>query len=271
MDWFMAGITKGVFDVKNPYNKKIFQVPALPEHVHTIVFWSKDFTRFLEGGYGEKLRALGYNLFFNFTLNSRSPLIEPCIATTEARLKQAIELCRRFGARAVQWRFDPICFYRTKAGGAENNLHEFKSIARAMAGLGVSRCVTSFVDLYAKLGRRPLPGPGFGWIDPPVEKKIRVLMHMQKVLADLGISLYLCCEQEILDAMPEDAGILPGACIPGHYLAEIFGGSLSLQKDRGQRRQKGCGCIVSRDIGGYADQPCFHNCLYCYANPSPGK
>jgi hypothetical protein len=271
MDWFMAGIARGSFDVKNPYNRLFYRVPASVEDVHTIVFWSKNFSSFLQGNYGDKLLTMGYNLFFNFTLNSANHLIEPCIPSTGERLEQVEKLCSRFGPRTVQWRFDPICFYQTGTGKDENNLGEFEAIARFLAQRGVSRCVTSFMDFYAKIGRRPLPVPDFKWVEPPLEKKIEVISHMGKVLKDLGINFYLCCEKQVYDSLCPDVGVLPGQCIPNRYLVEIFGGRLSFQKDAGQRRQKGCGCMASKDIGGYDDQPCFHNCLYCYANPSYRK
>ena len=41
------------------------------------------------------------------------------------------------------------------------------------------------------------------------------------------------------------------------------------RRDTGQRVQKGCGCKVSVDIGVYHQHPCYHNCLFCYANPTP--
>jgi hypothetical protein len=49
---------------------------------------------------------------------------------------------------------------------------------------------------------------------------------------------------------------------------DIYGGHLSLRKDTGQRVKAGCGCKVSADIGSYRQQPCYHNCLFCYANPT---
>ncbi|MCF8028117.1 MAG: DUF1848 domain-containing protein [Desulfobacteraceae bacterium] len=270
MDWFMEGIARQSFAVKNPYNQVVYPVSAGPADVHTIVFWSKDFSLFLDKGCGPRLCKTGYHLFFNFTLNSGSPLLEPGIVPVADRLEQARELCRRFGAQTVVWRFDPVCFFRTAANGAQSNLGDFETIARAMAGFGVRRCVTSFVDLYAKVRRRKPPADGFAWIDPPLEKKVRVVVRMQRLLESLGMSLYLCCEQQILEALPSGTRVFPGACIPNAYLVELFGGRLSFQKDAGQRRKKGCGCMTSRDIGGYADQPCFHNCLYCYANPGTG-
>lgn len=264
----MAGMDRGSFTVKNPFSGRPYTVDARPENVHTIVFWSKDFGRFLEGDYGPALQRRGCHLFFNFTVNSESMVLEPNIAPLDQRLEQARDLCRHFGPETVQWRFDPICFYR-HGSGIENNLHGFETIASRLAEMGVRRCVTSFVDIYAKVARRVAPVDGFEWIDPPVEKKIRVLTWMQRVLARLGMKLYTCCEKDVMAAMPPDSGIMPAACIPNDYLAALFGGRVSFQKDSGQRGQKGCGCMASRDIGGYADQPCFHDCLYCYARPEP--
>ena len=71
MDWFMAGIERGFFLVENPFNRHVSRVPARPADVDTIVFWSKNFGRFLERDYGMRLEERGYHLFFNFTINSR--------------------------------------------------------------------------------------------------------------------------------------------------------------------------------------------------------
>ncbi|MCF8095679.1 MAG: DUF1848 domain-containing protein [Desulfobacteraceae bacterium] len=270
MDWFMAGINRGYFIVQNPFNRISYTVPAGSEDVHTIAFWSKDFRRFISQGYAAALARAGYNLFFNFTLNSESHLLEPNISPLSGRICQAEQLCARFGPQTLQWRFDPICFYRQN-GRVENNLDDFEYIAEKLSAAGVGRCVTSFADIYTKMRKRAGAIKDFEWIDPPVEKKIRILERIQRVLEKLGINLYTCCEKEVMDNLRPDSKIMQSSCIPNRHLAELFGGGLSFQRDAGQRREKGCGCMTSKDIGGYSDQPCFHNCLYCYANPAENK
>jgi hypothetical protein len=266
MDWFMEGIEKGRFAVRHPYTGRTREVAAGSDRVHSIVFWSKDFGPFLTGGFGERLVRAGYHLFFNFTVNSQTPRLEPRTPPLGGRIAQMGELAKRFGADIVQWRFDPICFYRENGCGARDNLGDFPRIADAAADFGIRRCVTSFVDLYAKVRRRVSQTPGFSLLDPPLAQKVSVLENMAGVLAKRGIALLTCCESEVLGAAAKDTGIRAAACIPSDLLMKRFGGRLSLQKDGGQRKEKGCGCRVSVDIGSYRDQPCRHNCLYCYAN-----
>ena len=122
LEWFMDRIARGSFEVTNPYNRKVSVIPATPEKVHTIVFWSKDFGPFLKDGIGDRLLQHGFHLFFNFTLNSQVPLLEPRVPSLDARLRQLEELSNRFGPRVIHWRFDPICFYRSENGDLQHNL-----------------------------------------------------------------------------------------------------------------------------------------------------
>ncbi len=267
MNSFMAGIERGYFTVENPFNRTSSTVPATPNDVHTIVFWSKDLGRLISGGHDRALARAGYNLFFNFTINSGSNLLEPNIAPLCQRIDQAAEICSRFGPRVLQWRFDPICFYRQN-GAVKNNLHDFQYIAEKMAEMGVKCCITSFADIYAKMRKRTAGIKDFEWMDPPVGEKLRILASMQQAIEKLGMNFYTCCEKEVIEALGPNSRIRPSQCIPNRYLADLFGGDISFQRDAGQRRQKGCECMSSKDIGRYSDQPCFHNCLYCYANPS---
>ncbi|MFO8113390.1 MAG: DUF1848 family protein [Desulfosalsimonadaceae bacterium] len=266
MDPFMDGIARGGFHVKNPFNGRVSLVPAGPEAVGCIVFWSKDFGRFLEGGYGTALARMGYEQFFLFTVNSASTVLEPNLPSLATRIAQAEQLADQHGPRSVWWRFDPICFYQYNSGPVQNNLADFPWIAQQMAHMGVKRCITSFVDIYAKVARRVKAIPGFSFVDPPMEKKIRVIRKMADLLEPMHISLYTCCENELTDGLPGDCNVKAGGCISGHYLEQRFEKEISLAGDSGQRRDKGCKCTASRDIGCYDAHPCLHNCLYCYAN-----
>ncbi|RJQ60198.1 MAG: DUF1848 family protein [Desulfobacteraceae bacterium] len=267
MDWFMEGIASGAFDVIHPYTRRVTRVPATPDRVHTVVFWSKNFGPFLAGNYGEKLIEKGLHLYFSFTINSESTLLEPNLPPLTDRLAQLHSLSRRFGPACIDWRFDPICFFRVKDGRLQDNLKDFPRISDAAAALGIKRCITSFNDIYGKVRKRKKPVEGFVFVDPlPAEKRERILALNQS-LGSKDIRLRLCCEKEVLDSLPEEAGVRKSACIPSRRLKALYGGNISLESDRGQRVKAGCGCRKSIDIGSYDLHPCAHNCLFCYANP----
>jgi hypothetical protein len=268
MDWFMDQIKKEVFEVTNPYNRRKFIVPATPEQIHTIVFWSKNFAPFIKGGFGETLLRKGYNLFFNFTINSNIPLLEPRVPSLKQRLVQLRDLSRNFDSKTINWRFDPICFYTYEEKVIKDTLHDFSRIAAWASQCGVTRCITSFMDHYAKIKKRIKSISGFSFIDPVLSEKIEILLEMEKKLSEKKIDLYTCCEKEVLNALPSDSTIRKSSCIPNDLFVKMFGGNLSFKKDTGQRSSKGCGCMISVDIGSYHLHPCYHNCLFCYANPT---
>lgn len=267
MPWFMERIAQGLFEVPHPYGGPPTVVPATADRVHTIVFWSKNFGPFLEGDFGKALVDQGYHLFFNFTINSSHPLLEPGVPALEARLEQLARLCEQFGPDHIQWRFDPICCYREADGRSADNGIAFETIARRAAALGIRTCITSFVDLYRKVQRR-FTATTITLTDPPLSDRRARILAMARLLDPLQIRLCLCCEQEVLAALPDDTTVRQAACIPNHHLARLNGKDISLARDTGQRVAAGCGCQRSRDVGSYAQHPCHHNCLFCYANPA---
>jgi len=268
MPWFMDRLQRGCFEVVNPYNRRSRRVPASPDAVHSIVFWSKNFGPFIDGNYNRLLQDAGYNLFFNFTVNSEDPLLEPQVPPLRQRLKQLTALQKGGNPRGVTWRFDPLVFYSKEDGEVRDNLNDFEMIAAAASDAGIERCITSFMDFYPKIGRRIKSMGGFAFLDPPVEKKIEILGRMQATLSSKGIVLTTCCENALLEVLPADLEVNAGACVPNDLLAELYGPGVSLQRDRGQRVKAGCGCKVSVDVGSYAEHPCYHRCLYCYARPA---
>ena len=271
MSWFMASLRKGCFEVVNPYNHKKSLIAATPDQVHSIVFWSKNFGPFLQHGYGRALERIGYRLFFNFCINSPHPLLEPNLSPLEDRLQQLAQLSRDHGPETIQWRFDPICFYSTSSGRRRTNLSHFDAIARTAAQAGISTCITSFLDIYAKVQRRVAKHASIKWVDPPMAEKVNLINKMAADLATMGVDLQLCCEKALLEALPENSPVRGAACIPSHRLVQLYGPGIRLTRDKGQRILQGCNCRVSRDIGSYAWHPCRHNCLYCYANPIDDK
>ena len=271
LSWFMKGIDRGYFDVTNPFNQMVKRVPSDPRTVHTIVFWSKNFGHLLADKVGEKLRERKYHLFFNYTLNSPLPFLEPGLPPLDTRLKHLDDLCNLFGPQAVSWRFDPICFYSLNGEPMRTNLSDFFDIATRAREAGIQRCITSFMDHYTKISRRTAAVPGMEFLDPPPDHKVDILLWMKSILTPMGIELHACCERDIINRLPDGSGIQDSACIPNNLLVELYGGKLSFKRDPGQRRRLGCRCQVSIDIGSYRDHPCSHSCLYCYANPIQRK
>lgn len=267
MDWFMDQIKLGRFEVINPYSKKISYVPVSPTKTHTIVFWSKNFSPFIQGEYGIKLKSLGYNLFFNFTLNTPDTILEPNIPHLDKRLEQMHHLCRYFGAGSINWRFDPICHYTYNSSDIKNNLKAFNYIAEKVGNWGIKRCITSFMDDYAKIRKRTKSIKGFSFISPVQNKKIEIINTMETILKAFGIKLLLCCEKTLAHSLPADTSVSASSCVPNTLFEDLYGGRLTHAKDTGQRKEKGCGCMRSTDIGSYSLHPCGHNCLFCYANP----
>lgn len=266
MPWFMQQIEQGFFEVENPYNRRISKIGSGVDDVYAIVFWSKDFGEFLDQGHGQKLQDRGYRLFFNFTINSPHPDLEPGMIPLNRRMDQLRRLCHAFGPESIQWRFDPICQFSDPQGRLSDNLDQFETIAANAAGLGIQRCITSFVDLYRKVKRRMARHSQLVLVDPDMDHKVRVITQMTQCLSGKNIDLYLCCEKEVLAALPSVLGVKRAACIPGRHLMELFGLNITPRPDTGQRTAAGCGCNLSKDIGSYRLHPCRHNCLYCYAN-----
>lgn len=266
MNWFMERIEKGCFELVNPYNGRMTSVACKPEDIHSIVFWSKHFGPFIEGEYDTRLMDVGYRMFFQFTVNPEHPVLEPRVPPLQARIDQMAYLIRRFGAASVVWRFDPICIGTEPNGGFFRTSDAFGIMAERMAAVGVRTCAFSFLDGYAKVIRRSA-AKGVSWIDPEPAHKIAIASEMAHLAAQLGIRLQACCEMDLLKSLPKDVPITQASCIPAPLLVELYGGDPPLLPDKGQRRNKGCGCYLSRDIGSYKDHPCYHDCLFCYANP----
>jgi len=273
MDWFMDQILLGFFNVKNPFTKTISKIDVARELIHSIVFWSKNYDVLIKKKAGERLLKLGFNLYFNFTINSESLLLEPNLPPLKKRLEQLNQLVCRFGPQKISWRFDPVCFYKINDDNRlRDNLSDFSLIAQEVSKLGIQTCVTSFFDNYSKIQKRlnflyQTTHRQVSFTNPTMDKKKQVILQMEKILASAGMRIHLCCEKKLFSTLDTDTRVIEHACINARLLKALFGGNPEIKRDYGQRSKQGCKCFKAIDIGSYEDHPCSHNCLFCYANP----
>ncbi len=256
MQWFK----KGEVLVKNPFSKNTYVVDLKPESVHSIVWWSKDFGKFLDNMHHFK----AYHQYFQFTINGytqpASQFLEPGMTTSlEGRLDQAKRLADNYGAASINWRFDPIVFWQDKNGRVMDNAGDYAFIAKRMAEIGVTRNTISFATWYGKCEKRARKR-GFKYVEPDTSTRARVAGEISRIAKALGMKVYACANDDIVST-----GIIQKAsCIDGNLLNKLFGEGASVARDTGQRWA--CGCTRSKDIGGY-EMICKHGCIYCYANP----
>src|SRR5271157_424870 len=257
IEWFKLGEVQ----VKNPFNQRLYKVSLRKEDVHSIVWWSKDFSRFLEkhAFFDDE----GYNQFFQFTINGYSnqeyQILEPGMSTSlNDRLEQARALAAMYGPEKINWRFDPIVFWK-EGETIKDNLQDYQHLASELARAGITRNTISFACWYGKCVKRAKKRQ-FEFIEPAVEQRISIANNLARIARDLGIIVYSCCNDDIL----RGDIILKSSCIDEELLSRLFGEPASIEHDAGQR--EACGCTKSRDIGSY-DMACKHGCVYCYANP----
>lgn len=249
-DWLLERIHAGRAENINPFNGRRTWVSLRPEHVHSFVFWSKDYRPLLP-----HLDALDahYRATFHFTITGLPKLLEPHVPDPEVAIETLSYLSHRYSPRHLTWRFDPIVF--SPQLNEAYYLAQFARLSAALAGK-VTRCYFSFVYFYAKVQRSLAALPAMGYYDPPLEQKQALAARLAEIAADCGLTLHSCCADALL--VP---GVQPGHCIDGALLAELFPERPLVSEIRPTRSD--CGCYASRDIGAY--DTCEHGCLYCYA------
>ncbi|MFX1527383.1 MAG: DUF1848 family protein [Promethearchaeota archaeon] len=265
MDWVIGKIKAGYVDVINPFNRsQIYRVSLKPEHVKCWVWWSKNFYSWIKV-YKKYLHL--FKLYkghsFQFTINSPSELEGNIKISLEERFNQLKWLLENFGKIAVNFRFDPIIFYKKKGSEPlKNNLDKFEYIIKSISSIGLDEMIFSFATIYSKVKYRMM-SRGFIPIDPPIKKKIQILHELLDICHKYEVKMLACCQPDLLDIN----GIEQAHCIDAYKIDKIVGEITPKIKDSGQR--KSCGCYKSKDIGGYTGIfRCIHNCHYCYASPA---
>lgn len=272
--WLIERLDAGYVDVPNPFFRNAARPPTqrvslLPEAVGWIVFWSKNYGVFLR----HTARFAPYRLYFQFTINPASALLEPDVPGEAVALRQAEALARRYGGERIAWRYDPLVFW-WQGGTAYSNCDPafFARMCAALAPLGVRRCFISIADHYRDFRRRvAAQRPDMTLLDPPAEQITAIGRELHAIAAAHGIALVSCAEPAFAAA-----GIGRGACVDGALLnalarSEVADAaptrvSLARASDQAAPGREACGCTRMIDIGSYRQQ-CGYACLYCYASP----
>ena len=265
MDWVVKKMNAGFVDVVNPFNRKqISRVSLLPQDVKAWVWWSKNFKEWIQIYNSNKPLFNAYKAHsFQFTINSPSELEQGIEVSLEERFKQAKWLINRFGILALNFRFDPIIFYKLKGSDEiKNNLDKFEYIMKNLSEFGVKELIFSFATLYKKVQIR-MDFRGYIPIELTIDEKKKVLNKLVNICNQNGIQIKACCQPDLLSVK----GVSQAHCIDANKIETLVGEHLKKVKDTGQRKY--CGCHKSKDIGGYTGIfRCKHNCTYCYANPA---
>jgi len=260
-EWFMGRIKAGWFCARNPFNPRQVRTYSIEApDVDAIVFWTKNpapiFTHL------KTLDRLGYNYYFQFTLNDYPRSLEPGVPALEDRLSVFQYLSHQLGRRRVIWRYDPIIL--SSITPVSYHVQRISELASRLQG-HTERLTVSFVDYYTKVRRRlkrvaEANGFELGDITARPDDLIALSTQLKSIAGGAGMELVSCAEGALSDTL----GVARGACIDAALIRELFGVGKHMPKDRGQRPE--CLCAVAVDVGAY--NTCRHQCAYCYANYS---
>jgi hypothetical protein len=252
-DWFRARLAAGWCEVRNPYGGKPYRVPLAAPDCDGFVFWTRNAAPFSAAF--DDVAAAGLPFVVQFTVTGYPRPLDAHTPRPDVVVAQIRDLARRFGPRAVVWRYDPVLF--TSLTPPARHRETVAELAASLAG-SVDECVVSSAQIYRKtrrrLGRAAKTGQ-FDWKDPDIDEKSALLGDLQAILGGCGIEMTVCSQSEL-----KTAGVEPAACIDAARLSDVAGRPLAA---RVKGNRPGCICAESRDIGAY--DSCAHGCVYCYA------
>lgn len=264
--WLLDTLKKGCITLPNPrFPNKNYEVELQPDKVHSIVLWSKNFKNLQENtGY-----LKNYNLYFQYTINQYSKVLEPCVPEYKDTLQILEGLLKHYRPEQFNIRFDPVIISLsgenkpTPEKPEKARLLAFERLCNDLKTLGMEKCrvTTSYLTLYGHM-KHIISESAYKITSLTEQRQIEIFREMAEISSKYGLKLYSCASP-ILEQVE---GIKAGHCIDGELLMQLFGGKVKTAKDTGQR--KNCGCTYSKDIGIYTKgqdgMKCYHGCKYCY-------
>jgi len=258
-DWFMGRLEEGFAGVVHPFGGQRYVVSLKPEDVVCFVFWSKNFTLFLE--HLKTIEDMGYKFYFNYTVTGLPSAFESNVEK-KAAIESLKRLSKTYSPKHINWRFDPIII--SSACDRDFYIRTFEELASEFAGY-VERCYFSFVVKYGKVIRNFAEfekSHSLKIFDCSNDFKIDLANELAAIAARYGIRMFSCCGDYLVNDKIQKAH-----CIDGRVIEELFFPDGFSYKTKPTRNE--CGCTESTDIGTY--DTCPHGCVYCYANTNKRK
>jgi hypothetical protein len=255
----MGRLKEGFAGMVNPFNGQKYFVSLKPEDVTCFVFWSKNFSPFLENL--KIIDNMGYKFYFNHTITALPSVFEGNVDKQSA-IESLKQLSKTYSPRHINWRFDPIII--SSICDRDYYIRAFEELASEFAGL-VERCYFSFVTGYYKVKRNfevLEKTTGVKIVDCSEDFRIELANELAVIAESYGIRMYSCCGDYLTGKK-----ILKAHCIDGSIIENLFFPDGFPYKEKPTRDQ--CGCAESTDIGTY--DTCPHGCVYCYANAHKSK
>lgn len=256
-EWFIRRLRAGSVYVKNPYGGRINRVSLEPEAIHSIVFWSKNYSPLISRL--DEIEEITGNLFFHFTITGIPEAIEQHTPRFEDAVADFIYLSGKYSPGRIVWRFDPICLTDKLPFSFYEEM--FSCIANRLEGSCV-KCYISFVRKYKKTLVNFERYSDHVLMDTSKELEKDHARRLSRIAVRHGIRLYACCNDHVLSE-----SVHKGRCINRSELSDLFGDHSLSSPDAPTRNE--CACTRSIDIGSY--DTCPHGCLYCYANADKEK
>lgn len=253
-DWFMQRLKEGFAGMVNPFGGKKYIVSLRPQDVICFVFWSKNFSPFIENL--KIIDGLSYKFYFNYTVTALPSIFESNVEKQSA-IETLKQLSRMYSQGHINWRFDPIIL--SDRYNRDFYIRAFEEIASELAGY-VERCYFSFVTEYDKVKRNfeeLEKTKGLRITDCSRDVKVELANELTAVAERYGIRMLSCCGDYLIND-----GIKKAHCIDGGIIESLFFPDGLAYKEKPTRKE--CGCTQSTDIGTY--DTCPHGCVYCYAN-----
>lgn len=257
-DWLIRRMKKGYTVYPNPVSGKPVFLSLKPEHVKTIVFWTRNpIPLFQHLDYIDK----NYEHYMHLTINGLPKILESRNPAVDAIIDAARQLSKRYGKHYIQWRFDPIIL--STVTPEDFILRRFEYIAAQLSNY-IENCYISFVDLYKKTEinfEKATQKHRIKFFTPSQAEEIKIIRKMAMVAERYNITLNACAEEHLA----EIRNVKVAQCINIDLINKITGSPIknyTLQKSR-----PGCHCTNAPDIGYY--DSCPHGCIYCYSNKSP--